>query len=272
MQARIKAAPPLGAVDAASAVRAAPSPWRRDLPALVVSLALLIAWDLLELDLPISGLFGDAGGFPLRDQWFVAGVLHTGSRWAAWGMALVLVAGIWKPMPFARHLTRRERVDWVVATLACALLIPLLKVFSLTSCPWSLAQFGGAATHVSHWLIGQADGGPGRCFPGGHATAAFCFLPGYFVLRRVTPRAARRWLAVTLAVGVALTFVQVVRGAHYVSHSLWTGWFCYVLSLVSLNALRHVATMRGNAEGAWRQRALTWSETHAEPTTADSRV
>jgi hypothetical protein len=39
------------------------------------------------------------------------------------GVALVLAAGIWKPLPFARHLTRRERIDWVIAMLACALLI-----------------------------------------------------------------------------------------------------------------------------------------------------
>jgi membrane-associated PAP2 superfamily phosphatase len=264
-----EATTPLGAADPAPGALAALSPWRRDLLTLAASLALLIAWDLLDFDLPISGLFADAGGFPLRDQWFVAGVLHSGSRWAAWVIALVLVVGIWKPLPFARNLTRRERADWVAATLACALLIPLLKVFSLTSCPWSLAQFGGSATHVSHWLIGHADGGPGRCFPGGHATAAFCFLPGYFILRPVAPRAARRWLGLTLAAGAFLTWVQVVRGAHYVSHSLWTGWFCYVLSLVSLHALRRVAEVRDHAEAAWRRRPWPLSQTHAEPATAD---
>jgi membrane-associated PAP2 superfamily phosphatase len=260
---------PSRAADAAPTAVAALSQWRPDLLTLAAALALLIAWDLLDLDLPISGLFADASGFMLRDQWLVAGVLHSGSRWAAWVIALALVVGIWKPMPFARNLTRRERVDWVAATLACALLIPLLKVFSLTSCPWSLAQFGGSATHVSHWLIGRADGGPGRCFPGGHATAAFCFLPGYFILRRVAPRAARHWLGATLAAGLVLTSVQVVRGAHYVSHSLWTGWFCGVLSLVSLSALRGVAAVRGNAGEAWRHRLLPLGEMDAEPATAD---
>ena len=119
-----------------------------------------------------------------------------------------------------------------------------LKVFSLTSCPWSLAEFGGSATHVSHWLIGQADGGPGRCFPGGHATAAFCFLPGYFILRPVARGAARRWLWATLAAGAVLTMVQVVRGAHYVSHSLWTGWCCCAFTVVVVNASRYVAARR----------------------------
>ena len=239
--------------------------WRRDLVLLGVGLALLTAWDVLGLDQPISRLFADAGGFALREQWFVSGVLHSGSRWVAWGVALVLFVGIWRPLPFARKLTRAERIHWVVATIACALLIPLLKVFSLTSCPWSLAEFGGTATHVSHWLIGRADGGPGRCFPAGHATAAFCFLPGYFLLRRVAPVAARRWLGVTLAAGALMTMVQVVRGAHFVSHSLWTGWCCWVLTVVLLHALRHAAAVRRTGDEA--PRPAPWAVKRNTPRT-----
>ena len=236
---------PVGTADTPPAAAVAPlSQWQRDLLLLGASLALLVAWDVLGLDLPISRLFADGSGFPLRDQWFVSAVLHSGARWLAWAIALVLVVGIWKPLPFARRLTRHERFTWVLATVACALLIPLLKLASLTSCPWSLAEFGGTATYVSHWLIGHADGGPGRCFPAGHATAAFCFLPGYFILRPVARGAARRWLWATLAAGAVLTMVQVVRGAHYVSHSLWTGWCCCALTLVVLNASRYVAARR----------------------------
>jgi len=241
----LDAATPLAGLDPVAAPPvAAGSELRRDLLVLGAGLAALIVWDRLGLDLPISRLFADAAGFPLRDQWFVSEVLHSGTRWLAWAIALVLVVGIWRPLPFARGLSRSERVAWVGATIACALLIPLLKLASLTSCPWSLAEFGGTATHVSHWLLGQADGGPGRCFPAGHATAAFCFLPGYFILRRAAPVAARRWLVVTLAAGAVLTMVQVVRGAHYVSHSLWTGWCCCVLGVVLLHALRHAGTVR----------------------------
>jgi membrane-associated PAP2 superfamily phosphatase len=112
----------------------------------------------------------------------------------------------------------------------------LLKQLSLTSCPWSLAEFGGSARHVSHWAWGVADGGEGRCFPAGHATAAFCFLPGYFALRAAAPVAARRWLLAVLGAGAVLGVVQVMRGAHFASHSLWTGWFCWAFALAALQA------------------------------------
>ena len=229
----------------ASPARLARGELRRDLLILAAAFAALLAWDGLGLDLPISRLFGSAGGFAWRDQWFVSAVLHSGARYLAWAVALVLAAGIWRPLPFARGLPRADRIAWVAATAACAVLIPLLKLASLTSCPWSLAEFGGAARHVSHWALGQADGGPGRCFPAGHATAAFCFLPGWFALRRAAPVAARRWLVATLLAGAVLPMVQVVRGAHYVSHSLWTGWFCAVLGAALLHAVHGWRSRRG---------------------------
>jgi membrane-associated PAP2 superfamily phosphatase len=235
---RFAAAPPLsedGALPGASPLPGRTLP--RDVVFLLVGLLALIAWDVVGLDLPISRLFGNAAGFALRDHWLTEGVLHNGARWLAWGVAIVLVIGIWRPLPIARRLSRRERVAWVVTTLACVILIPLLKQVSLTSCPWSLAEFGGTARHVSHWLVGQTDGGPGRCFPAGHATAAFCFLPGYFVLRRAAPAAARAWLLATLVAGAVLSGVQVVRGAHYLSHSLWTAWWCWALTLAMLQAM-----------------------------------
>jgi membrane-associated PAP2 superfamily phosphatase len=210
----------------------------RDASWLFVGLVAITAWDASGLDLMVSRLFGDAAGFAWRDHWFVAGVVHENARWVAWGIGLVLLASVWRPLPFARACPRPVRIWWVATTLACVALIPLMKVVSLTSCPWSLAEFGGTAQHVSHWAFGQADGGPGRCFPAGHATAAFCFLAGYFALRDSAPLWARRWLIATLSFGAVLAAVQVMRGAHYVSHSLWTAWWCWAFAFASWHAMR----------------------------------
>jgi membrane-associated PAP2 superfamily phosphatase len=113
--------------------------------------------------------------------------------------------------------------------LGCALLVPLLKRFSLTSCPWDLAEFGGVAAYVPHGLLGVADGGPGHCFPSGHAASAFVFLGAWFLWREHSRRVARRWLAGTLVAGVLFGAAQLARGAHYPSHTLWTAWICLAL-------------------------------------------
>jgi membrane-associated PAP2 superfamily phosphatase len=105
--------------------------------------------------------------------------------------------------------------------------VALLKGISRTSCPWDLAAFGGTAQHVSHWLWWVSDGGPGHCFPGGHASTAFAFLPLAWWRQRVQPLTAWRWAAVIVLCGLLLGLVQQVRGAHFLSHNLWTGWLCW---------------------------------------------
>ena len=182
------------------------------------------------MDLALARWFGEPGGFPLRDHWLFSGMLHRGARRVAWTLQLALLLAIWWPLGVMRLLTRRERVHLLVATLASVLIVWLLKSRSETSCPWDLKEFGGVAAYVSHWSWGVLDGGRGECFPGGHASAAFAFLSGYFWLREKAPRAARLWLAITLVAGCTIGLAQQVRGAHYMSHTLWTAWLCWVIA------------------------------------------
>jgi len=124
-----------------------------------------------------------------------------------------------------------------------------LKSLSATSCPWDLAEFGGVARYASHWALGMVDGGGGRCFPAGHASAGFAFVGGYFALRRRQPRAARLWLAASLAAGLVLGGAQQVRGAHFMSHTLWTGWLCWTtgwLCDLAAGALRRRFAVAGS--------------------------
>ena len=53
---------------------------------------------------------------------------------------------------------------------------------------------------------------------------------GYFVLRDRAPRAARIWLAAALAAGLVLGVSQQMRGAHFMSHTLWTAWLCWTVA------------------------------------------
>lgn len=206
---------------------------RRDAALALLALALLLAWDASGLDLAVARRFGGVAGFAARGHWLARDVLHDGGRALAWGVLALLGVGIWRPLPFAGRLPRARRVWWFATVLACLAVVTLLKQSSLTSCPWSLAEFGGQARVVSHWQWGVADGGDGRCFPSGHAAAAFALLAGVPALRRDHPRAARCWLAGVLVLGLLFGAAQTVRGAHFVSHSLWTAWLCWAVTLAS---------------------------------------
>jgi membrane-associated PAP2 superfamily phosphatase len=195
--------------------------------ATLISLALLLAWDQSGLDLWMAHWFGSAAGFAYEDHWFWRGTLHDDIRWLPWGVELVLLAAMARPFGALRQLAVERRVQLALTTLASLLVVSTLKLHSLTSCPWELREFGGTVAYVSHWAWGVRDGGSGGCFPAGHASAGFAFLGGFFAFRHTLPRTARRWLAGALAAGFVLGLAQQVRGAHYMSHTLWTAWLCW---------------------------------------------
>ncbi|MDM4767127.1 phosphatase PAP2 family protein [Pelomonas sp. SE-A7] len=197
-----------------------------------LGLAALLAWDFAGLDLAVIRPWAGSAGFPLREHWLTRGVFHEGGRALA-GLVLLfmLVLNLWRGLLPA--MTRRERLWWLATSVVCLLLIPLLKRQSLTSCPWDLNEFGGLAQYVSHWRFGVADGGPGHCFPSGHASSAFSFFAGFFALRRAYPRAARVFLVLLMICGACYGWAQMVRGAHYASHTLWTMWICWTVTTVS---------------------------------------
>ena len=216
------------------------TPLRRDLGSVGLGLLLLLAWDASGADLPLSRLFGSADGFAWRHHWLFERVLHDGAAATLrWAFVLLGLNVLW-PLPLIGALPRSQRLRWWLMSLLCALLVSLIKHRSLISCPWSLAEFGGAAHTLSHWSLdawwGAGDGGPGGCFPAGHVSNAFGLVGGALALREVSRRAARVWLAGVCGLGLVLGLAQLVRGAHYASHSLWTAWICWGVSVLFWHA------------------------------------
>ena len=193
----------------------------------LTSLVLLLVWDATGLDLWMATLFGNARGFALQNHWLWNDVLHDKIKPFTWALEIALLVGIAVPFSALRALPLARRVQLALTTLVALLLVSSIKLRSATSCPWDLPPFGGAAIYVSHWARGVLDGGGGGCFPAGHASAGFAFFGGFFVFRRSHPALAWRWLAGTLALGLLLGLAQQIRGAHYMSHTLWTAWLCW---------------------------------------------
>jgi membrane-associated PAP2 superfamily phosphatase len=197
----------------------------RDIAITLALLAGLLWWEASGLDLVVAGWYGSEAGFALRDSWWTRDLLHNGGRWLA-GAALAACALLaWR----GTRAQRPRRLAWFGLVLAALVTVPLLKRFSTTSCPWDLSDFGGAAAYVPHWLLTVVDGGPGHCFPSGHAVAAFAFLPLYFQWRGPRPRLALGLLAAVLGFGALFGWAQLARGAHFPSHTLWSAWLCWAI-------------------------------------------
>jgi membrane-associated PAP2 superfamily phosphatase len=195
-----------------------------------VTLPALLAWDATGLDMAMASWFGGPTGFALKQHWLPSSVLHEGGRLVSWGLVLVLTGMVWWPVGAFTRIDASRRVQLVVSVFAAVLVVSALKASSSTSCPWDLAVFGRAARHVSHWDWQTPDGGSGHCFPAGHASAGFAFLGGYFAFAGQAPGVARGWLLGALIAGLAFGIAQQMRGAHFMSHTLWTAWLCWLVA------------------------------------------
>lgn len=219
----------------------APPSLRRDLALTAAALLALLAWDASGWDLAAARAFGTVQGFALRDSFWTATLLHDGGRLVAWLLLAALIVAALRASrgpAVAGQPGRSERWQWIAIILVCVLVVPAIKRFSATSCPWELAEFGGMARYVSHWALGARDGGPGHCFPSGHAVAGFAFFGLFFMWRGHSLPRARLWLAVVLLAGLLFGSAQLARGAHYPSHTLWSAWLCWTLCLAADTALR----------------------------------
>ena len=205
----------------------------RRLGGLTAILFLSIAlWDAVGLDLPFARMFGSSMGFPLRSNHAFVLAFHEIPRTLSSILVLGLLLGIFIPFSFLKRLIKSERSQLAFSVLGAMLLVTLFKSMNTTSCPCDLSEFGGRANYVSHWVFGVRDLGPGHCFPAGHASSAFGFLAGWFVIRRAAPQVSGRWWVLSLLLGLVLGFSQQMRGAHYLSHTLWTAWICWTFGLV----------------------------------------
>jgi membrane-associated PAP2 superfamily phosphatase len=213
------------------------SPLRRLGQITWVTLMCLLAWDFSGLDLGFMHAIADSRGFLLRDNWWLDTVLHTRAKQFAVVVYLALLVMVWWPQGVLRQLTRLRRTEIMVGITLALITISTLKSFSLSSCPWELQAFGGQAMYVSHWLWGVPDGGSGRCFPGGHVSSAFAFLGlalPWLVSDSVSQRKiGLRILFAVLLAGLLLGLTQTLRGAHYPSHTLWTGFICWTVVLAN---------------------------------------
>ncbi len=208
----------------------------------ILALGALLIWMLFVqagMDWTITGLVFDPtrGRFPLRDAWALTAIGHEGLKYVVIAFWCACVA--WAMLP------RRWVGDWRGAARHAALgmaltavVVAMLKQASAHSCPWDLAAFGGSADWFAPFATLSANPGPGQCLPAGHPAVGFALFALYFALRDAHPGAARIGLALAWLVGLIASAVQVARGAHFVSHALWTAWIAWAVNLALYLALK----------------------------------
>ena len=64
-------------------------------------------------------------------------------------------------------------------------------------------------------------------------------MAGYFVYRMSNPKRAYFFLIAAVILGLAMGWAQMMRGAHFLSHNLWTGWIIWCLNVIGYALFSH---------------------------------
>ncbi|WP_217450787.1 phosphatase PAP2 family protein [Vogesella oryzae] len=199
--------------------------YRRQLLCLLAGLLLLLWLERFPaLDFRLQALFFDpaSGHFPLQDARWLDLLNHRLAKY------LIVAAGVVLGWLGWRRRDPRQLLAVAVMLLATAL-VSWLKHRSAHSCPWDLQAFGGQGAWFGLFDSVPADAGPGRCFPGGHASAGFSLLALGYWLRPTRAALARQLFWLGGIAGMLMGLGQMVRGAHFLSHNLWSGWWVWLV-------------------------------------------
>lgn len=202
---------------------------------IICAVFLLWIYPKTNLDFDLIKPYYDAENkiFSLKNDLFLTQFMHLGLRYFVISIALItlLLAVFGKELKLSA-LVRRQ-LSWSFAGMMLSTLaVSILKSQSMHACPWDLTQFGGGLPYYPMLTSLPTGEVGGHCWPGGHASGGFALMAFFFAFRRTHPIFAYVSLVISLMLGFVMGWGQMIRGAHFLSHSLWSAWVVWLVLLV----------------------------------------
>ncbi len=202
---------------------------------LAFALFMMLIYPTFDLDFHLSNLFFDAQqqrftlrGHPILNVW-----LHTGIKWVMVCVALVSLALAISAHWLVKLKPYQSALFWVfIGMVLSTSAVAILKHDSMHACPWDLTIYGGDSPFFDLFKNPPAGTKSGGCFPAGHPSGGFALIAFYFAFRRYRARFAGAMLWLGILMGLAMGLVQIIRGAHFLSHVLWSGWVVWLTLLL----------------------------------------
>lgn len=182
-----------------------------------------------------------------KDHWFTEAFLHKGGRQFSIILALLLLLTIGLSYKVSRLKPYRRGLYCVFITAICsALIISLFKSLTHIDCPWDLIRYGGFKPYIGFFGNYPTSLDYGQCFPAGHASAGYSWFGLYFFTKHYFYSYKNIGLAFPIILGLIFGVDQQLRGAHFLSHDLWTAFICWVIAVFLFWAFRFETTSKAS--------------------------
>lgn len=216
---------------------------------IIAGICIILLGEYTRIDLLIEDYYFDSARnvFPWRGSWFANDLMHGYVKkiivYSGYLLYLLLLIDWMRPWKNLTEFARFRLRFVAVASFLIPLLVRTIKQYSVLECPYNIQRYGGEAPFLTLFDHVPAGIEVGQCFPAGHATvgiwlAAFCvfWLP-------YRPKMATKVFFIGLGIGFAMGWVQQMRGAHFLFHTLWTAWLASltILLMLEVSLFRHSA-------------------------------
>jgi len=210
----------------------------------VTGLAILWIGRATDIDLMLADAVYDtaSGAFPWRHAWLTDTFSHVILKGlltlaAAW-FILAAARDLWRPHPGRDALDRLRLRVVALSALLVPLVISMLKQASVAHCPWDLARYGGTEPYLRLFDALPLGVPAGHCLPAGHASTALWLVSLCVYWLPSRPGAARRVALLALLLGGLVGWMQQLRGAHFLTHTLWSIWIACAVVLAIVAGLQ----------------------------------
>lgn len=209
----------------------------------LATIAVLAFW---QLDLAIASRWAfDAatGQFRAHGSFWANEVLHKGGRDFVIVLAVAaLCCALLGRLSPVRYPTLHRQAGTIIGAVVgmglTVLLVGVFKRYSHMDCPWDLVAYGGKDPYVSLFAKRPTGLPSGGCFPAAHAATGYALFSLFFAFRETHPRFGRFALGAALLLGVSFGVAQQLRGAHFLSHDVWSAYLAWMTGLFSQRAWR----------------------------------
>lgn len=193
--------------------------------------ALFILWlgNFTDVDIALADAMFDRnqGIFPMRQAWLTDRFNHVLLKAAlVIAGAVVGLLNLWdlfSQLPWRPATRSSMRILGLSAVLVPAA-IGAMKRYSASHCPWDLDRYGGQESYIRLLEAVPAGVTAGHCLPAGHASSALWLVALAVFWLPSKPRTATLIACALLLFGFAVGWMQQLRGAHFLSHTLWSMW------------------------------------------------
>lgn len=195
---------------------------------LALLIAILVGEYYSDFDLWLQNLMFDFE----KQEWFISPTEHKELSFIFYKgikvlMGIVGIGLIGELLLSIKYRQLRKYNCSATIMLLSLIFVPLIvagaKYITNVYCPRQLEIYGGRFPFVriiESYPKDFIQTVSGRCFPAGHATTGFCFMALFYCFKEEK----YRWLGlgIGLFLGWTTAIYQMLRGQHFLSHSLFT--------------------------------------------------